>query len=152
MSRRGLDAPGGFTLAEVLTTTAILAIGLVAAAVAFQYAISGIAVGHGETTATFLAEHKLEELKGLALVDWANIALEAGATTEYCLPAGAACASAPTPGTYRRVTTVTDNPGPPCTVDCKVVRVSVFYRPISGEAQLDRDRRVDLFAMFVSRT
>jgi prepilin-type N-terminal cleavage/methylation domain-containing protein len=152
MSLRSLDAQDGFTLAEVLTTTAILAIGLVAAAVAFQHAISGIEVGRGETTAAFLAEHKLEELKGVALSDWANISLAPGTTTEYCLPAGAACASTPTPGAYRRVTTVTDNPGTPCTVSCKVVRVTVSYRPISGEGQLDQDRRVEVLAMFVSRT
>jgi prepilin-type N-terminal cleavage/methylation domain-containing protein len=151
VSRRNLDTQGGFSLTEVLTTIAILAIGLVATAVAFQHAISGIEVGRGETTATFLAEHKLEELKGLAVVDWAHVALKAGTATEYCPPADAACGPAPTPGTHRRVTTVTDNPGAPCTVSCKVVRVTVSYRPISGTGSLDQDRTVELSTMFVAR-
>lgn len=141
----------GFTLAEILTATAIVAIGFVAVAMAFQYALSGIDVGRTETTATFLAEQKIEELKALALVDWTNVALAAATAVEYCLPAGGACTAAPAPGAYRRTTTVSDSPGGPCT-SCKVVRVTVFSRPVSGAGQLDQERRVDVFALFTART
>lgn len=152
MSPQVVGAEDGFTLVEMLAATAILAIGLVAAAVAFQYAISGIEAGRGETTATFLVETKLEELKNLALVDWTNVALKAGTTTEYCQPGGTGCSTTPTHAAYRRATTVTDSPGGICTASCKVVQVTVYYRPISGEGQLDQERRVDVLTMFVART
>ena len=63
MRRPRIGAQAGFTLVEMLAATAIVAIGLVAVAMAFQYAISGIEAGRGETMATFLVEAKLEELK-----------------------------------------------------------------------------------------
>ena len=142
----------GFTLAEMLVATTIVAIGFVAVAAAFQYALSGIEAGRGETTATFLAEHKLEELKAIALVDWTHSALSAATTIEYCPPTGGHCTATATAGSYRRATTVTDDAGQTCTTSCKVVHVSVFYRPVTGLGQLDQERRIDLFTIFASRT
>ena len=57
----------GFTLAEVLTGMAVLVIGLATVAAAFQYALSGIEAARGQTTAAFLAERKLEQLKAMGL-------------------------------------------------------------------------------------
>jgi prepilin-type N-terminal cleavage/methylation domain-containing protein len=152
MNAREGGAQDGFTLVEMLAATAIVAIGLLAVAMAFQYAISGIEVGRGETMATFLAEAKLEELKSLALFDWEHVALRAGTTAEYCQPGHTGCSTVPTQAAYRRATTVTDSPGGTCTGTCKVVQVTVFYRPISAEGQLDQERRIDIFTMFVART
>ena len=142
----------GFTLAEVLVATCVLSIGLMAVATGFQYATSGVETGKGETTATFLAERKVEQLKATALVDWTNVTLSAGTTTEYCPSTGAACTGTATAGFYRRVTGVTDNPGATCTANCKLVRVSVFYKPVTGQGQLDQERRVELLTMLASRT
>ena len=81
----------GFTLGEVLVAVSILLIGLAAVVTGFQYASSGIALGNGETTATFLAEQRLEQLKALALKDWTHTQLNAGTTMEgYGSIAGAA--------------------------------------------------------------
>ena len=136
---------GGFTLAEVLVATFIIAIGLSAVATGFQYATSGVATGKGETTAVFLTEQRLEQLKALALTDWTNAALNAGTTTEaYGTIANAAA--------YRRVTTITNSPGGTCTANCKQVQVSVFYKPVTGRGQLDQERRVDVITMLVSRS
>jgi prepilin-type N-terminal cleavage/methylation domain-containing protein len=150
---RRLVPDAGFTLAEVLTATTIVAIGLVAAAVAFQHAISGIETGRGESIATFLAEQKVEELRGVALVDWAAAALAPSTTTEYCRPSGDRCTVTPAPGAYRRATTVADSPAGTCpSTRCKMVRVVVFFRSITGESQLDQERRIDITTMFASRT
>jgi prepilin-type N-terminal cleavage/methylation domain-containing protein len=152
MRARGKGAQGGFSLVEMLTATAIVTIGLVAAAMAFQYAISGIEAGRGETLATLLAEAKLEALKGLALVDWGHVDLRAGTTTEYCQPDHTGCSTVASPAPYRRTTAVTDSSGGTCTGKCKVVRVTVYYRPITGNGQLDQERRIDVLTVFVART
>jgi len=137
-------ASRGFTLAEVLVATLVLSIGLMAVATGFQYATSGVETGRGETTATFLAEQKIEQLRALAVTDFTGTALAATATTE-------AYGAIPNGHAYRRVTTISDNPGGVCTANCKRVQVSVFYTPVTGRGQLDQERRVDLVTLFVKR-
>jgi prepilin-type N-terminal cleavage/methylation domain-containing protein len=135
----------GFSLGEVLVATLVLAIGLAGIATGFQYATSGIEVGKGETTAAFLAEQRLEWLKALALTNWTSATLKAGTTTEgYGSIADASL--------YRRVTTITDSPGGTCAVNCKLVQVSVFYRPVTGRGQLDQERRLDVITLLVTRS
>lgn len=141
----------GFTLAEVLAAMSIIAIALLATTAALQYGLSGIDTGRGESAAVFLVEHKLEELKAIAIVDWADGALEPGTTTEYCQPSTGTCSPTPTPTAFRRTTTVAAGSGGSCTEQCKFVTVSVFYRPVTTLGQLDDERRVDVAAMFVSR-
>lgn len=152
MNRRILEAEDGFTLAEVLTAMAVLVVGLVAVALAFHYALTGIETGRGETTAAFLAERALEELKAVALLDWGNAALAPTTRIEYCLPAGDACTPAATPGSYRRATNISDSQSGPCAARCRVVRVTVFYRPVASTGQLDQERRVDVFTVFAPRS
>jgi Tfp pilus assembly protein PilV len=135
----------GFSLGEVLVATLVLAIGLVGIATGFQYATSGVEIGKGETTAAFLAEQRLEWLKAIALTNWASATLKAGTTIEgYGSIADASF--------YRRVTTITDGPGGACTANCKLVQVTVFYRPVTGRGQLDQERRLDVVTMLVTRS
>ncbi|PYN83711.1 MAG: hypothetical protein DMD96_01465 [Candidatus Rokuibacteriota bacterium] len=142
--KRPIRNERGFTLGEVLVTMVVLSVGLVAVATGFQYATSGVEMGNGETTAAFVAAQRLEQLKALALTDWASVTLSAGTTTEgYGAIADAA--------RYRRVTTITDSPGGACTGSCKLVQVTVFYRPVTGQGQLDQERRLDVVTTFVSR-
>ena len=141
----------GFTLAEVLIATFILAIGLVAVATGFQYATSGVETGRGETTAAFLTEQRLEQLKATALVDWTNASIAAGTAGEP-VTTTEAYGSIANASAYRRVTTITNNPGGTCTANCKLVQVTVFYKPVTGRGQLDQERRVDVLTMLVSRT
>jgi len=135
----------GFSLGEVLVATLILAIGLVGITTGLQYATSGVEVGKGETTAAFLAEQRLEWLKALALTNWGSATLKAGTTMEgYGSIADASI--------YRRVTTITDSPGGACAAHCKLVQVTVFYRPVTGRGQLDQERRLDVITMLVTRS
>lgn len=138
-------------MVELLTAMTVIVVGLLATVAAFQYGLSGIETGRGESAATFLVEHRLEELKALALLDWANSALQAGTLTEYCQPPDPDCSAMPSPPSLRRTTTIIDGVGT-CTTRCKkVVTVSVFYRAVSAAGQLDQERRVDASTMFVSR-
>ena len=150
MSRRAAAGQSGFTLAELLAALSIIAVALVAMVAALQHGLSGIETGRGESVAVFLVEDKLESLRALALVDWGNSALQPGTTTEYCR-ASSACSSTSAPDGFRRSTTVTAGDGVTCTARCKLVTVSVFYRPVTPLGQLDRERRVDVGAMLVSR-
>lgn len=123
----------------------VLSIGLAAVVTGLQYATSGVETGKGETTAAFLAEERVEQLKALALTDWTNLSLSAGTTTEgYGSIAAAAL--------YRRVTTITDSPGETCTARCKLVQVTVFYRPVTARGQLDQERRLHVITILVSRS
>ena len=142
----------GFTLAEVLIATFVQTIGLVAVATGFQYAASGVETGKGETQALFLAEQRTEFLKNLALTNWASACLGAGTTNETSSTSVAACTPSPPSGNYRRATTTVDNPGAPCATNCKMVTVSVFYKPITGRGDLSQERRVDVVVLLVPRT
>jgi prepilin-type N-terminal cleavage/methylation domain-containing protein len=151
MRIRTTAGQSGFTLAELLAAMSIITIALVALAAALQHGLTGIETGRGESVAVFLVEDKLEELRALALVDWGNAALQPGTTTEYCRPSSA-CSPTSAPDGFRRSTTVAAGNDGTCTARCKLVTVSVFYRPVTPLGQLDRERRVDVAAMFVSRT
>lgn len=151
MRIRATTSQSGFTLAELLAALSIVAIALVAMVGALQHGLSGIETGRGESMAVFLVEDKLEELRALALFDWGNSALQPGTTTEYCR-APSACSSISAPDGFRRSTTVTAGNGATCTARCKLVTVSVFYRPVTPLGQLDRERRVDVGTMLASRT
>jgi prepilin-type N-terminal cleavage/methylation domain-containing protein len=150
MSARRVVGDEGFTLVEVLAAVAVIAIALVAMMTAVHHGLSGIDIGRAESTALFLVEDKLEELRSVALVDWANAALAPGTMVEYCQLSGG-CTPTSTPTSFRRTTTVHAGGEGPCSADCKIVNVSVAYRPVTMLGQLDQERRVDVQAMFASR-
>jgi prepilin-type N-terminal cleavage/methylation domain-containing protein len=145
-----VNAPRGFTLAELFVAMFVLSVGIVAVAAALGQATSGVEVGRGETAAIFLAEQRLELLKSWALEDWSSALLQAGRAVEaYGTIVNAA--------RYRRETIVVDHAGRECassvpsTVACKRIRVTVSYRPVSGGGGLAEERRVDLVTVLVSR-
>ena len=104
----------GFTLAEVLVAGVIVTIGLSAVAAGMVGAARAVATARAETTAVFLAEARLEELRAAALADWSGVALASGTSSELV------------PGGYRRLTIVTDHADPlGCALPCKQLRVRV---------------------------
>lgn len=134
----------GSSLAEVMVATLVLSVGVVAVVAGLQFATGGVEHGRGETTATLLAEARLEELKALALADWNHATLSAGTTTEGF----GAMAEAPQ---HRRVTVIVQSPGGLCGERCRLIRVTVFYRPVTAQGQLNEERRVDVATLLVSR-
>ena len=157
---------GGFTLAEVLVATFIIVVGLVAVATGFQFATAGVATGRGETVAIFLAEQRVEQLKGAALTDFTAAVLNTGTTTENCQATniGATttnCQAAAITGvaSYQRDTTITDSgngttcgnvpAAPP--ILCKRIQVRVTYRPVTSRGDVSQQRMVDVYTMLVPR-
>jgi prepilin-type N-terminal cleavage/methylation domain-containing protein len=128
----------GFTLVEVLVAVLVMTVALVATLGGFQVATSGIVFGREQSTAAYLAEQRIEEVKAAALRDFTAVA--AGTTTE---------ASVPNAPSHRRSTTVTDAPGG--VVGTKLVRVTVFYRRLEAGGSAAREGSVDLWTVVTSR-
>jgi prepilin-type N-terminal cleavage/methylation domain-containing protein len=112
------SADSGFTLVEALVATAILTVGVTAAAAGFQQALHAVETGREQTTALFLAEQRLEQVKAGALRDFDGIT-----TTTYSEDPVAGCPR------FRRVVEIT---GPAGIADTVRVEVVVTYRPLGG--------------------
>ncbi len=125
----------GMTLVEVLVAVTIITVGLTAVATGMQLATSGVTSGQQETTAVFLAEQRLEDIKAFALSTaaaqgFANV-------TSASFPTESYGAIANYTG-YRRTVTITN---PSATV--KRVTVDVFYLPVAV-ASTNGERQVSL--------
>jgi prepilin-type N-terminal cleavage/methylation domain-containing protein len=125
-SRAATD-PAGFTLVEVLITITILSLGIVAVISSVSVGVKGVDRGRKSTTALFLSEQRMEQIKAFAvskdpLQGWGNVAAAA-------FPAEAYGAIAGYPE-YRRTVTITNNPAG--TANTKQVEVWVYYRPITS--------------------
>jgi prepilin-type N-terminal cleavage/methylation domain-containing protein len=127
----------GMTLVEVLVAVAIITIGLTAIATGMVLGTSGVNQGQQETTAAFLGEQKIEDIKAVALSTaatqgFANVTTAKFPAEDYGTIAGGYTS-------YRRTTTVTD---PSATM--KVVVVNVFYRPVGVSHAANAERQVTL--------
>ena len=126
---RTVKGQAGFTLIEVLITIAFLSIGIVAMLSSLSAGVSGVDRGRRSTTALFLSEQRMEQIKAFALSKnplqgWVNV-------VSANFPAEAYGAIAGYPD-YRRTVTITTNPGG--AANTKQVEVWVFYRPITPAA------------------
>src|SRR2546425_1741732 len=136
----------GFTLAEVLVATAFIAITAGAIGVGFMQGTGSVETGRQQTTAVYLAEQRLEQIKAWSLSTaagqgWATVVTGAGCCGNDAYNGIANY------GSYRRTVTVTANGA-----NNKVVQVSVFYRPVNpvgGNA--GNERRVDASTMVTNR-
>src|SRR5262247_1302640 len=129
----------GFTLAEVLVATAFIAITAAAIGIGFLRGTSSVETGRQQTTAIYLAEQRLEQIKAWSL---------STVTTQgfSSIAAGAACCRSEgyntiaDYGNYRRTVTVTSNGS-----TTKVLLVSVFYLPVNPPGgNAGNERRVDV--------
>ena len=139
-AHRPLGDQSGISLIEILFAIALIGIGLAAVAAAFPAALSGVEAGQQQTTATFLAEQRLEQIKGTV---YANI-------TAANFPAEA-YGTIPGAPTYRRTVTITGNPGSPPVTNTVRVDVSVFYRPVMAFGVLAGERQVVVSTLIASR-
>jgi type II secretory pathway component PulJ len=137
---------GGFTLAEVLVATAFIAITAGAIGVGFMQGTSSVETGRQQTTAVYLAEQRLEQIKAWSLNSvggqgWSSLATGAACCTNEAYNTIANY------GNYRRTVTVTANGG-----NNKVIQVSVFYRPVNPVAgNAGNERRVDASTLVTNR-
>jgi type II secretory pathway pseudopilin PulG len=127
---RGNDERG-IMLVEVVVAIVILAVGLAAVVGAFPYSLGWAEGGKQETTAIFLAEQRIEEMKSRPFAQ----------ITAVNFP-GEAYGAIPSAPAYRRTATITDSPGG--FPQSKLIVVTVFYRPISGIGVLAQESQVTL--------
>ena len=134
----------GFTLAEIMVACAIISVGLVAVATGFGFGVDGVEAGRQQSTAVFLAEQRIEQAKELAMRQTGLVQLTVAnlpATEAYGTITGA-------PPSYRRTTTITNNPA---AVTGARVDVVVFYRPVTGRGVLSTERSVSLSIFLANR-
>lgn len=135
----------GFTLIEIIVATAVIGVGLVGVVAGFLHAVGGLETGRQQTTAVFLAEQRMEQLKAVALADFRHITAARYSSEGY---GGIISEGRAMPG-YRRTVTITDAPGG--LADTKLVDVDVFYRPVVGFGVLASERSVRLSALLTAR-
>lgn len=143
--RRALPPQSGFTLVEIVIAAAVIGVGLVGVVAGFLHGVGGLEAGRQQTTASFLAEQRMEQLKASALSNFLNV------TTANYPAEGYGSISTnghPMPG-YRRTVTITDAPAG--LADTKLVEVRVFYRPVVGFGVLATERDVPLSALLTDR-
>jgi prepilin-type N-terminal cleavage/methylation domain-containing protein len=135
--RRMWGEERAFTLPEVLVAAVIITVGLTAIASGFQYALSGVEVGKSQSTAVFLAEQKLEQIKADAMTNFA-------AMGPYNTEAYGDITGYPR---HRRTVTVTT-----ATATTKLVSVSVFYQLQGSYGVALQEREVRLDAIVAQRS
>ena len=128
----------GLTLLEVLFALALLSVGLLAVAVAFPAAVSGVEQGKQQTTAIFLVEQRIEQIKA---ADFSNIT-----STNFPAEAFGTIANHPR---FRRTVTITSSPGG--VANTVRVDVSVFYRPVLSFGVLTAERQVTVSTLIADR-
>jgi prepilin-type N-terminal cleavage/methylation domain-containing protein len=145
----GSEHPGGFTLVEILVACAIISVGLVAVAAGLGIGVEGVEAGRQQSTAVFLAEQKVEQVKEMAIKQ-TNL----GAVNHGNLPATEAYGSIATADRYRRTTRICPgDAGCPALGGAPgvLVTVSVFYRPVTGWGVLATERSVSLDIYLTAR-
>lgn len=136
----------GFTLVETLIAAAVIGLGLVGVAAGFLHAVGGLESGRQQTTATFLAVQRIEQLKAGALNNFPDVTTANYPDEAY----GSVSSNGNTMASYRRTVTIVDAPGG--LGHTKLAEVTVFYRPVVGFGVLAAERQVRLSALLTDRT
>lgn len=121
----------GFTVLEIMVAAAVIAVALVALLSAMTYSTAGVEAGRQQSTAVFLAEQRLEQIRGTKYADVVSAVSKGyGALGDF-----------PNAPRFRGTVTITNDPGG--TAKTKLVEVSVFYRPVTAMGVLaEREMRV----------
>ena len=164
----------GFTVAEVLVAAAIIGIGLVGLMVVVPISSYGLSEGNQLTTATFLAEERLEQVKN---APWTsspdNDCVGVGPAAAPTIPATKSCvngainlaagvvtfadeANVAAPYTnYSRNVRIQDCNVTPCTgitnAGMRQITVTVSYRPLTGTGVATSNKAVTLTMLVAQR-
>ena len=122
---KGFGAEQGFTLAEVLMATAMLIVGVAVVLSALMYGVAGVEGSRGQSTAVFLAEQKLEQVR--AFVVSTDAAQGFANLTSASFPAETSITGYPN---YRRTVSITASAGG--NADLQLITVTVFYKPVKS--------------------
>jgi Tfp pilus assembly protein PilV len=151
LAQRIFGSEAGFTLAELVAAVFVISLGLVAVGAGFATAIQGVETGRQQTTATFLAEQRMEQIHATALGNSLVACMGFANITAACFPTQAYASITNAPG-YRSTVTITDyvvggN------VARKRVDVEVFYQPVvAWGVQLSAERSVRLSTLIANHT
>jgi len=149
--QRIFGSEAGFTVAELVAAVFVISLGLVAVGAGFATAIQGVETGRQQTTATFLAEQRMEQVHATALGNSLVACMGFANVTGVCFGAQAYGAIPNAPG-YRSTVTITDyivNGA----VARKRVDVEVFYQPVvAWGVQLSAERSVRLSTLIANHT
>jgi prepilin-type N-terminal cleavage/methylation domain-containing protein len=142
------SSQAGFTLMEIMIASAIIGLGLVAVSAGFGIGVEGVEAGRQQSTAVFLAEQRIEQVKELAIKQ-----ADLGAVNHTNLPATEAYASMTAAPKYRRTTRICpgDAGCPVLGAPGVLVSVNVFYRPVTGWGVLTSERSVALDIYLTAR-
>jgi type II secretory pathway pseudopilin PulG len=144
-ARGAFTRESGLTLVEIIVAAAVIGLGLVGVVAGFLYAVGGIEAGRQQTTAVFLAEQRMEQLKAAALTNLLNVTTATYPAEGY----GSVSNNGHATPSYRRTVTIVDAPAG--LADTKLVEVWVFYRPVVGFGVLATERGVRLSALLTAR-
>jgi len=147
--REVLRGQGGFTVTELLAAVVVIGIGLVAVAAGFSSAIEGVETGRQQTTASFLAEQRMEQIKAAALGNPLNACQGFANITTGCFPAQAYGTIPNAPG-FRSTVAVTTEVTVGGIVTLKRVDVQVFYAPTVAWGVLSTQERSVLISTMYS--
>jgi prepilin-type N-terminal cleavage/methylation domain-containing protein len=141
----------GFTLVEIVVACAVIALGLVASSYGFTVGVQGVETGRQQTTAVFLAEQRMDQVKAAALRA-TNPPL--GYVTAANFPSEA-YGSLTNAGKFRRTVAFTPFTGPagglPVGAQGIRVDVDVFYQQITAFGVPITERSVRLSTFLTSR-
>ena len=154
----------GLTLPEVLAALALLSVGIVAFASVIPVASASLREGGQLTTATFLANQRLEQLRGarwMAVPDVDELGLSPAADLPPATAAGVGFPDEdPLPGPYAefsRNVRVSDCATPGAcggvqTADLRQITVTVRYRPSFGTGGIaGRATKAAVLTLYVSK-
>jgi type II secretory pathway pseudopilin PulG len=144
-ARGAFTRESGLTLVEIIVAAAVIGLGLVGVVAGVLYAVGGIEGGRQQTTAVFLAEQRMEQIKAAALTNLLNVTTAAYPAEGY----GSVSNNGHATPSYRRTVTIVDAPAG--LADTKLVEVWVFYRPVVGFGVLATERGVRLSALLTAR-
>jgi type II secretory pathway pseudopilin PulG len=150
--RRYLGLEGGFTLAEILIACAIIGAGLVPVSYAFTVGLQGVETGRQQSTAVFLAQQRMDQVKAAALIASEPPLLN---VTAAAFPAEGYGAFTTAPRFRRTVTISAPFVGPagglPAGLQGIRIDVDVFYQQITSRGVLATERSVRLSGFLASR-
>ncbi|HTY80068.1 MAG TPA: hypothetical protein VMI34_19740 [Candidatus Bathyarchaeia archaeon] len=139
-------------MAELLAAIFVISAGLVAVVAGFATAVQGVETSRQQTTATFLAEQRLEQVHAAALGNSLVSCMGFANVTSGCFGAQAYGAITNAPG-YRSTVTITDYADANGIIQRKRIDVEVFYYPIVAWGVLQTaERSVRLSTLISNHT
>lgn len=121
---RALTDQAGVTLMEIIAAAAILTIAVFALMSSITAGFTSVDLGRLQSNAVFLAEQRLEEVRGFSVSTLTTQGFTNVTTANFQAEAYGAIPNNPL---FRRTVTVADNPGG--VANTKRVDVAVFFRP-----------------------